>query len=285
MREKILAMLQHAQTLWQLATAHDASYYDVDDFGRDLHVLEQTRPIVDFFYKDYWRVQTRGMRHVPAFGPGLIVANHSGSLPYDGSMIHMAIYNEHPQHRLTRLLVEDLVQYMPFVGTFLQRLGGVRACPENAQILLQRGELVTVFPEGVKGIGKLYAQRYQLARFGRGGIVRLAIKTRAPIIPCAVIGAEEIHPILWKAQPLAKLFGLPYIPITPTFPWLGPLGLIPLPSQWLIRFGKPIHYDQYTPQQADDRLLTHQLTEQLRQTIQKMVTQGLKEREKIVTCA
>ncbi len=208
-------------------SAYDPS--TVDEFGRDLAVVDAVRPVFDFLYDRYWRVKTKGTHHLPRRGPALIVANHSGSLPYDGAMIHMAIYRNHPHRRMSRFLVENVVQYMPFVGTFITRCGGVRACRENAERLLRAGELVTVFPEGIKGIGKLYRDRYQLARFGRGGVIRLAIETGVPIIPCSVIGAEEIHPILWKAKPLAKLLGLPYIPVTPTFPWMGPLGLLPLP--------------------------------------------------------
>lgn len=179
---------------------------------------------------------------------------------------------------MSRFLVEDIIQYLPFLGTFFNRVGGVRACQENAERILAQGDLLTVFPEGVKGIGKLFKDRYQLARFGRGGIVRLAIKTRTPVIPCAVIGSEEIHPILWKSRPLAQLFGLPFIPVTPTFPLLGPLGLIPLPAQWLISFGTPIRYDKMPAEILNDPLKLHTLTEELRQTIQRMVDDGLTKR-------
>lgn len=247
----------------------------IDVFGRDLAFMDHVRPLFNFLYEKYWRVHTVGVRHVPSRGRALIVANHAGTLAYDGAMIHMAIYREQAAHRMSRFLVEDIIQYLPFLGTFFNRVGGVRACQENAERILAEGDVLTVFPEGVKGIGKLFADRYRLARFGRGGIVRLAIKTRTPIIPCAVIGSEEIHPILWKSRPLAQLFGLPFIPITPTFPLLGPLGLIPLPSQWVISFGKPIRYDTMPAAVLNDPLALHTLTEELRQTIQQMVTDGL----------
>ncbi|MBI4237305.1 MAG: acyltransferase family protein [Deltaproteobacteria bacterium] len=254
----------------------------VDAYGRDLAAMELARPFANFLYEDYWRVHARGLQHIPDHGAALIVANHSGALAYDAVMIHMAIYKYARSHRLTRFLAENFLYYLPFLGTFINRLGGVRACPENAERLLHAGELVAVFPEGVKGIGKLYRDRYRLARFGRGGAVRLALKCGVPIIPCAVIGAEEIHPILYRSSLLAKLCGVPYLPITPTFPWLGPLGLVPLPSQWLIRFDRPISYAQYSAETADDPFAIHSLSEALRDRIQRLVAKGLRERERVV---
>lgn len=281
MDDRLLQFATEATRMLRQYIAVSSADTDVDEFGRDAVVMEAVRPFFDFLYTDYWRVAARGVRHVPSRGRALIVANHSGALPYDGSMIHMAIYKEHPRHRMPRALVENLVQYLPCIGTFVNRLGGVRGCPENAERLLHNGELVIVFPEGIKGIGKPYQDRYRLERFGRGGVVRIALKTRTPVIPCAVIGAEEIHPILWRAQPLAKWLGLPFIPITPTFPWLGPVGLIPFPSRWLLRFGPTIRYDRMDPALADDALQVHELTEALRTQIQTMVDQGLEERERL----
>ena len=157
-------------------------------------------------------------------------------------MSGLGVNKEPPTRRSIRFLVEDFVYLSPFMGTFMSRIGGVRACPENATWLLKKGELVVVFPEGVKGLGKLYRDRYQLQRFGRGGFIRLAIKTGAPIIPTAVIGAEEIHPTIWKSSILAKSMGIPYLPVTPTFPWMGPLGLVPFPTKWEIIFFNPIFF-------------------------------------------
>lgn len=253
-------------------------YYDVDIYGRDPVILDAVRPFFQWLYATYWRVQVHGVEAIPATGRVLIVANHSGALPYDAAMIHLALYNEHPAHRCSRFLVDDFVYYLPFLGTFINRAGGVRACPENAERLLRAGEAVVAFPEGIKGLGKLYRDRYRLARFGRGGVARVAIRTGAPIIPCAVIGAEEIHPIVWKSPTLAKPFGLPYLPVTPTFPWLGALGLIPLPSQWWICFGEPIRVDHYSPAKANDPILTHALTERLRARIQQMLREGRQRR-------
>ena len=164
--------------------------------------------------------------------PGLVVANHSGVLPWDGAMINLAIRHEHPARRECRMLALDMFALMPFLAPIVAKSGGVRANQENGERLLRRGELVAVFPEGVKGVGKPFKNRYRLARFGRGGFVRLALRTQAPIVPCAVVGAEEIHPLLANLSWLARPFGVPYLPVTPTFPALGPLGFVPLPSKW-----------------------------------------------------
>src|SRR5262249_37958133 len=165
---------------------------------------------------------------------------------------------------------------LPFVGTFMSRCGAVRACPENATRLLERDEAVIVFPEGTRGIGKPYEQRYRLVRFGRGGFVRIALRTGAPIVPIAIIGSEEIHPILGRWDWLARLINLPYFPLTPTFPWLGLLGLVPLPSKWRIEFGAPIEWAaHYGPQGADDRLLVSRLTEEGRQRGQRIGADAL----------
>lgn len=254
---------------------------EVDDMGMDPSAVESVRPLFEFLYKDYWRVSVQGVQNIPAKGRCLLVANHSGMLPYDGGIITAACLNEHPAGRRVRFLIEDFVYHFPFLGTFMNRLGAVRACQENAVWLLKKGELVLVFPEGVKGLGKLYAERYQLKRFGRGGVIKLAIKTQTPIVPVAVIGAEEIHPIIWKSGVLAKAMGIPYLPVTPTFPWLGPLGLIPLPTKWKIRFGKPVSFDKYSPSQAEDGLLVQALTEKIRGKIQKMVDRELIKRKSV----
>ncbi|QQR80499.1 MAG: acyltransferase family protein [Deltaproteobacteria bacterium] len=200
---------------------------EFDEFGMDPHFKERIKPLFDFLYYDYWRVSVKGLHNIPNEGAGLIVPNHSGTFPYDGAMIAEGIVNDHPSRKDVRFLVEDFVYHFPFMGTFMYRIGGVRACPENCERLLSKNHLVTVFPEGVKGIGKAYKNRYRLQRFGRGGFIKLALRTKSPVIPTAVIGAEEIHPLLHRSTLLARPLGVPYIPITPTFPLLGPLGLVP----------------------------------------------------------
>ncbi len=253
----------------------------VDDYGFDPVFAEQFRGIFDFLFYKYFRVTTEGLSNVPAKGRALLVANHSGTLPYDGLMLSVALRNEHPQRRVVRALAEDFVFHFPYLGVFVNRLGHVRACQENAERLLKEDRLVAVFPEGIKGIGKLYHQRYQLQRFGRGGFIRLALRTQTPIIPVAIVGAEEIHPMFAKISWLVKDFGVPYLPITPTFPLLGPLGAIPLPSKWTMVFGEPIDVSKYGPDAENDRLLTGRLSEEVRQTIQDMVKEVLKNRRSV----
>lgn len=252
-----------------------------DPFGRDPAFEQKVKPLFDFLYNKYWRINAHGLENVPSEGRALLVANHSGTLAYDGSMLRMAVSVDHPAARDVRFLVEDFVYYLPFIGTFMYRVGGVRASRDNAERLLNSGHLVAVFPEGVKGIGKYYSQRYHLQRFGRGGFIKLALRTKSPIIPVAVIGAEEIHPLLYKSSFLAKPLGIPYVPITPTLPWLGPLGLLPLPTKWTIYFGKPIDMSHYSSDTLKDELKIHKLSEMVRQTIQGMVTEGLKKRRSI----
>jgi 1-acyl-sn-glycerol-3-phosphate acyltransferase len=223
------------------------------------------------------------MENLPDHDRALIVANHAGTLPYDGAMVMCAVKQDHPAHRDVRPLVEDFIFHFPFLGVALNRIGCVRACQENAERLLRHGQLVAVFPEGIKGIGKLYRDRYQLQRFGRGGFIKLALQTRTPIVPTAIIGSEEIHPMLGKVTWLAKYVGIPYVPLTPTFPWLGAAGVIPLPSKWQIRFGEPLNLGgQYGPEAATDSILVNRLTEQVRSTIQSMVDEALRTRRSVM---
>ena len=196
-------------------------------------------------------------------------------------MIKAAIMNEHPKRKDARFLVENFVYHMPFMGNLMYRIGGVRACPENAELLLNSEHLVVVFPEGVKGIGKFFNQRYKLQRFGRGGFIKLCMKTKSPLIPVGVTGAEEIHPIIFKSNILAKTIGLPYIPITPTFPFLGLLGCIPFPTKWAMHFGKPISFERHGIKAIDDELLIHKLSEQVRSEIQNIIIDLLKKRRSV----
>lgn len=254
---------------------------EVDDYGCDRQFEMAIKPLFDFLFFKYFRVSVKGIENVPTEGAALLVANHSGVLPYDASMMKLAIYNEHPQRRELRFLVDDFVFHFPFLGVLMNRIGGVRACPENAERLLASGELVSVFPEGIKGISKHFSERYRLQRFGRGGVIRLALKTKAPIIPVAIVGAEEIHPLIYKSHMLARPLRLPFIPVTPTFPLLGPMGAIPLPTKWTMVFGKPIPFDHYSDDDRSDGILINRETERLRETIQDMLFQILRERRSV----
>lgn len=254
---------------------------EVDCFGMDPVAIQSIKPFFDFLYYKYWRIETTGISNIPNEGKALIVSNHSGTLPYDGAMLATAIFNEHAVRKDARFLVEDFVYHMPFLGSFMYRIGGVRACPENAEYLLNNEHLVIVFPEGVKGIGKFYKERYKLQRFGRGGFVKLCIKTKSPLIPVGIVGAEEIHPTVFKSNILAKTIGIPYIPITPTFPLLGLLGVIPFPSKWSIHFGKPMTFDHYSPSILDDEIQIHKFSEKVRNEIQSILIELLKQRKSI----
>ncbi|MEO7038304.1 MAG: lysophospholipid acyltransferase family protein [Polyangiaceae bacterium] len=254
---------------------------DFDDFGLDPNFEQRVRPAVEFLYKTYFRTSVEGIDNVPAEGRCIVVANHSGALPLDGPMLRAALRIEHAKKRDLRWLAEDFVYYLPFAGVFMNRVGAVRACPENAERLLEKESVVAVFPEGVHGIKKLFRERYHLQRFGRGGYIRLCLRMRAPIIPCAIIGAEESSPLLYRLEGLTQLLGLPYFPITPTFPLLGPAGLLPAPTKWKIRFGEPIHLDSYGPEAADDHVLVGRLSERVRSSIQAMLDSGLRERRSV----
>jgi 1-acyl-sn-glycerol-3-phosphate acyltransferase len=242
----------------------------VDDFGRDPRATARWEWLFEFLYTKWFRVQALGVDNIPAQGRALLVANHAGTLPYDSAMVMHAVRRDHPARRDVRPLVEDTVFHLPFLGPIMNRIGGVRADPENAERLLEKDELVAVFPEGEKGMGKLWKDRYRLQRFGRGGFVKLALRTGAPIIPVAVVGAEEAAPMLGKVTWFAKNIGIPWIPVTPTFPWFGPAGLLPLPSKWFVEFGVPLDLP-YGPEAADDRLLVNRLADQIRTQIQTMI--------------
>jgi 1-acyl-sn-glycerol-3-phosphate acyltransferase len=252
--------------------------YEVDDFGFDPQWTESFLSVFMVLYRDYWRVETTGIENVPATGRALLVSNHAGVLPWDGTMIKTAVFAEHPHPRHVRALVASLFMGMPMLSWFLRRTGQTVGHPDDTRRLLERDELVLVFPEGVRGTGKDFKDRYRLRRFGRGGFVATAIRAGAPIIPVSVVGSEEIYPMVADLAPLARFFGLPYFPITPTWPWLGPLGMIPLPSKWRIQFHAPIHVEENPPEAADDNNLVMALADQVRDTIQQGIYDNLKRR-------
>ncbi|WP_280459485.1 lysophospholipid acyltransferase family protein [Nocardia carnea] len=244
--------------------------YQVDEFGFDEHLLESVLlPAMRPLAENWFRVQVNGMENIPEAGGALIVANHAGTVPLDGLMLQLAVHDHHPKQRALRLLAADLVFEMPMVGSLARKAGHTLACRPDAERLLRSGEITGVFPEGFKGVGKQYADRYKLQRFGRGGFVAAAVRTGMPIIPCSIVGSEEIYPKLADIKPLARLLGLPYFPVTPTFPHLGPLGAVPLPSKWYIEFGTPISTAEYETEDADDPMLMFEVTDQVRETIQQ----------------
>ena len=254
--------------------------YVVDEYGFDAEVTEKffiaaLRPIAD----KWFRVEVIGAENIPAEGGALVVSNHSGTIPVDGLMTIAAIHDKTGRH--LRPLGADLVFRMPIVSALARKGGATMACNEDAERMLTGGELVGVWPEGFKGIGKPYSDRYKLQRFGRGGFVSAALRTGVPIIPLAVVGAEEIYPLVGNIPALARLIGVPYIPITPFFPLLGPLGLVPLPSKWLLEFGEPIRTDEYDEVASDDPMLVFNVTDQVRETIQQTLYSLLMKRQSV----
>jgi 1-acyl-sn-glycerol-3-phosphate acyltransferase len=256
--------------------------YSIDDFGFDPEftdkvLLNMVRPL----YRNWFRVEVSGLENVPAESAALVVANHSGTVAFDAIMTQVALHDEHPAHRNLRMLAANLVFQLPVVADLARKAGHTLACNPDAERLLGAGEVVGVWPEGFKGIGKPFSERYRLQRFGRGGFVAAALRTKSPIIPTSIVGAEEIYPMIGNAKLLARLFGLPYFPITPTFPWLGPLGAIPLPSKWFIHFGEPIPTDGFPEGAAEDPMLVFDLTDRVRERIQQQLYDLLAKRPSV----
>lgn len=244
----------------------------VDPYGRDPVLAGRLLPFIELLYARYFRVETSGVGNLPERGPAILVANHAGPLPWDCLVLMHAVRREHRRHRELRPLLEDAVFHFPYLGVLLNRLGAVRACPENAERLLAEDQLIAVFPEGEQGLTKLYKDRHTLKRFGRGGFIKLALRAGVPLIPVSVVGAEEASPTLARVGLLGRSLGLEALPITPTFPWLGPAGLLPLPSKWRVHFGEPIDLSaSHRPEAADDRILVARLADQVRGRIQEMI--------------
>jgi 1-acyl-sn-glycerol-3-phosphate acyltransferase len=254
--------------------------YEVDEFGFDREITEEflltaLKPLAE----KWFRIEVKGAENIPATGGALLVSNHSGTVPVDALMTAYCV--NRAAGRFVRPLGADLVFKTPFISSMARMTGATLACAEDAERMLSSGELVGVWPEGFKGIGKPFSERYRLQRFGRGGFVSAAMRTKVPIIPLSVVGAEEIYPLVGNMPSLARLLGVPYIPITPLFPWLGPLGLIPLPSKWLMEFGEPIRTDEFDEAAAEDPMLVFNVTDQVREEIQQRLYRLLKERTSV----
>jgi 1-acyl-sn-glycerol-3-phosphate acyltransferase len=244
---------------------------ELDDWGRSQRVFDLVEPLLDFYYRHWFRVDVEGIENVPADDGALIVSNHSGALPPDAPMIMQAIRHEHSHPRPLYMLGEDWFKGYPGVGMLANKIGLVGAHPANAQRLLgDEGRLVLVFPEGQKATRKLFWQRYRLRRFGRGGFVRTAMRAGVPIVPTAVMGAEEAMPIFAHVPLLQRLTGLIYFPINHAFPHFGlAAGLMYLPAKFRIRFLEPVDMSAYGPDDADDIALVGRLSERIRLRIQE----------------
>ncbi|HSU34143.1 MAG TPA: lysophospholipid acyltransferase family protein [Propionibacteriaceae bacterium] len=251
--------------------------YAIDDFGFDPEFttkifLPLLRPLV----QSWFRLEVRGAENLPTEGSALLVSNHAGTLPLDGMILHTVVFDEIGRH--VRMLGADLIFKTPYSHDLARKTGTTLACQEDAERLLGSDQLVAVFPEGFKGLGKLYADRYKLQRFGRGGFVSAAVRAQVPIIPVSIVGSEEIYPLISRAPTLARALGVPYFPVTPLFPWLGVLGMIPLPSKWIIEFGEAVTTDELPPGAADDPMVVFNVTDQVRETIQQTLYSLLMQR-------
>jgi 1-acyl-sn-glycerol-3-phosphate acyltransferase len=241
---------------------------ETDEFGRDETLESNLRPVIKCLFDRYFRIRVDGIENIPPSGGCIVVANHAPVLSLDGIMIRHAITSKvRPD---ARWLLENELFYMPYLGTLAQRIGAVRASQENATLLLDRGSLIITFPEGILGISRTFSERYSLKRFGRGGYVRLAVQHSVPVLPAAIVGPQNSFPILWKTSLGAKHISIPFIPITPTFPLLGPFGLIPLPLQWKVKFGAPVRFD-YPGDARLDQTTINRLNNSVRDGILQMV--------------
>lgn len=252
----------------------DLGELGVDPFGYDPEILPLAGAPVAWLYRHYFRVIAHQVTHVPSEGRVLIVANHSGQLPFDGLMIAAALMLEREPPRMVRSMLERWVPRLPWISTLFARTGQVVGTPENCRRLLERDEAILVFPEGVKGISKTFDKRYQLQRFG-SGFMRLALETKSPVVPVGVVGAEEQAPALANLRQVAKVLAMPAFPVTPTFPALGPAGLLPLPTRYRIYFGAPLHFDG-CGEEDEGTIRAH--IERVRLAIEGLLARGLSER-------
>lgn len=253
-----------------------------DEFGFNLETFAKWEPFFRFCYEDYFKVKVQGIENIPGQGGAIIVGNHSGLLPIDGAMLAMAMCSSHPSPRRVRFLATDWFFTVPGLGTWIRETGQVRATQENAKILLERQELVGVYPEGLRGVGKTFRERYRLIDF-HPGFVQLAIATQTPLIPIATVGGDEIFPNFINIKMIARILKMPFFPITPAFPWLPfPLQFIPLPAKWLMNIHKPIDLG-YPPEKSHDRKLVLRIAREIQYDIQRNMNALLRERKSVFT--
>jgi len=263
------------------ATPHDPRRSDVDEFGRSESMRALARRLYAPIYERLFRVEWEGLDKIPE-GPALLVANHAGAIPSDAPVIMHGIEEE--LGRPVYGLADHLFKTLPVIGTLWSRAGGVVAHPENAyRLLREKRQLVLVFPEGSKGPGKTYDERYQLRRFGRGGFVQIAMRAGVPVVPIAVVGAEESMPIMFNIAPLAKLLGLPYAPITANALLFGPLlgAVAYLPAKFKLRVLDPVHFDVAPDQPRYSKSRIMEESEAIRQQIQEALFDMLKQRQSV----
>lgn len=257
--------------------------YGFDPFGLEKESTMIAYLVFRYIYKHWFCVESQGHQHIPTEGRALIASNHSGVIPLDASMIAIDVTYKLAKPRIVRSMVDNFMGFLPFLNVFFYRVGQVVGARRNFEDLLKNDELVSVFPEGTKGLGKPYSRKYRLARFNLG-FIELALLHKAPIIPCAVVGAEEQAPMLANLKSVARLLNIPYFPVTPFFPLLGPAGMLPLPAQYYIRYGEPLHfYEEYGPEVVEDPEIVRSLAEKVQMIVQNMINDMLKNRDSIFT--
>jgi 1-acyl-sn-glycerol-3-phosphate acyltransferase len=253
---------------------------DLDAFGMDREITAKAAPVFEFFYSAWWRVDVRQIEHVPSEGPVIVIANHGGALPWDALVLRLALSREHPARRVLRPLLDDAVMKAPVLGFLAARLGAVAATPGNALQLLAPGGAVGFFPEGTASGARPWTQRYRVQQFGRGGFAKVAIRAGATIVPCAVVGSEETSAPPARSGWLAESLGIPLLAPALRVP-LGPLGLLPLPARWSLRFGEPIAVGPPGPDGAEDANRVFDLTERTRSALQQMLDEDVAARRSV----
>jgi 1-acyl-sn-glycerol-3-phosphate acyltransferase len=252
----------------------------LDAYGMDRELLARAAPVLDFLYSSWWRVEARQLENVPSAGPVVVVANHGGALFWDALVLRLALLREHPARRDLRPLLDDRALGTPIFGRASARLGAVAATPEHALELLGGGTAIAVFPEGSRNAGRPWAERYQVDRFGRGGFARIALRTGAAIVPCAIVGSEETSAPFARPGWLAERIGIPFLTTAPSLP-LAPLGIVPLPSRWSLRFGPPIDAAALGRAAAEDAAQVLALTERTRSALQQMLDEDVAARRSV----
>jgi 1-acyl-sn-glycerol-3-phosphate acyltransferase len=253
--------------------------FGFDRFGAEREIALLFFVLLRWFHRSYFRVETRGAEHVPAEGRCLVVGNHSGTVPFDGGMLFADLVLNAPRPRLMRAVADTFIGHYPFVGLLLNRMGQVVGHRRNFEDLLADEQIVAVFPEGTRGVGKPFSRRYRLVRFNVG-FIEMALRCRTPIVPCSFVGAEEQQPMLYDVEFLARALRLPYFPITPTFPLLGPLGILPLPVKYHMAYGEPFRFhEEYPPEAAEDADVVRMLADKVQISVQEMIDIELERRK------
>lgn len=255
--------------------------YGYDAFGMERESALLAYAALRLMHRYWFRVESRGIANVPLEGAALLVPNHAGVIPLDGAMLATDVFRNLPTPRVVRTVVDFFAADMPLVNTFLVRAGQFFGHRKNVEDLVRRGELVCIFPEGAKGTGKNFREAYRLRRFNVG-FIEVALRHRIPIVPVSIIGSEEQAPLLYDLAPLARLLGLPYFPVTPTFPHLGPLGLVPLPAKYHVAYDAPLRFhEQYPPAAADDPEVVRMLADKVQVRVQELVDDARSQRESV----